>query len=111
LLLPNAERAIVEIEKMRDYLLSPSHPVGRFKAAFFRSVGYGQEDCERFRADLLLLARIGSAVEGRASSYGRKFEVRGTLRSPRGTDVPVTSVWIVLSGSDVPSLVTVFPAP
>jgi hypothetical protein len=33
--LPNSERAIVDEAKVRDYLLSPSHPVGRFKAAFF----------------------------------------------------------------------------
>jgi hypothetical protein len=32
--LPNAERAEAPPEKLRDYLLSPSHPVGRFKARF-----------------------------------------------------------------------------
>jgi len=41
--LPNAAQAIVETEKVRDYLLSPTHPVGRFKAAFFGMLGYAQE--------------------------------------------------------------------
>jgi hypothetical protein len=34
-LLPDAERALIATEKLRDYLLSPTHAVGRFKAAFF----------------------------------------------------------------------------
>jgi hypothetical protein len=40
--IPNAERAIVEAAKVRDYLLSSTHPVGRFKAPFFARLGYGQ---------------------------------------------------------------------
>lgn len=40
--LPERDRAIIDAEKLRDYLLSPSHPVGRFKAAFFASLGYTQ---------------------------------------------------------------------
>jgi hypothetical protein len=33
--LPNGDRALIEPEKVRDYLLSTTHPVGRFKAAYF----------------------------------------------------------------------------
>ena len=33
--LPNADRAVVEIEKLRDYCLSSSHPRGRHKARVF----------------------------------------------------------------------------
>jgi hypothetical protein len=38
--LPDGERAIIDPEKLRDYVLSRVHPVGRFKAAFFASLGY-----------------------------------------------------------------------
>ncbi|HET7673949.1 MAG TPA: hypothetical protein VFL54_00355 [Gammaproteobacteria bacterium] len=38
--LPNAGAAVILPEKVRDYLLSPTHPIGRYKAAFFRSQGY-----------------------------------------------------------------------
>ena len=30
--LPGAQRAIIDAAKVRDYLLSPEHPVGRAKA-------------------------------------------------------------------------------
>jgi hypothetical protein len=31
-LLPNADRAEIDVEKLREYLLSSTHPVGRLKA-------------------------------------------------------------------------------
>lgn len=41
--LPNAELACIEPEKIRDYLLSPTHPIGRFKAMVFTTaLGYNQ---------------------------------------------------------------------
>ncbi len=50
--LPNAEKAVIDAEKLRDYLLSPSHPVGRFKAVFFASLGYNQGNWQQFETDL-----------------------------------------------------------
>ena len=47
--LPNAAQALIEPAKVRDYLLSPAHPVGRFKAAFFVSLGYSQSEWEKAR--------------------------------------------------------------
>jgi hypothetical protein len=60
-MLPNAKRALVAPNKVRDYLLSPSHPVGRFKAAVFAALGYTQENWERLRDDLLAIASSGTA--------------------------------------------------
>jgi hypothetical protein len=37
--LPEAQRAVIAPAKIRDYLFSTSHPVGRFKAPFFDSLG------------------------------------------------------------------------
>jgi hypothetical protein len=41
--LPAAERALIEPAKVRDYLLSRQHPVGRFKAVLFESLGYSAD--------------------------------------------------------------------
>ena len=43
MLLPNADRATIEPAKLRDYLLSTGHPVGRFKARFFAALGFSAE--------------------------------------------------------------------
>jgi hypothetical protein len=38
--LPNAERALVEREKVESYLLNPAHPDNGGKASFFISLGF-----------------------------------------------------------------------
>src|SRR5262249_48103247 len=83
-MLPNPERAIVAPSKLRDYLLSASHPIGRFKATVFTALGYSQEDWETLRDDLLRIARSGSAVLCEFGTFGQKFEVGGILVGPSG---------------------------
>ena len=38
--MPHADRAVVEDAKVRDYLLSPVHPIGRFKSVLFLALGF-----------------------------------------------------------------------
>jgi hypothetical protein len=107
--LQNAEHAIVPRAKLCDYLLSVTHPVGRFKAAFFAILGYTIENWEQLQLDLLQFVQSGTAFPGQESSYGRKYEVRGTLVGPSGRRSNLVTVWIVLSGESYPLFVTAFP--
>lgn len=107
--LPAAERAVIEPAKIRDYLLSSSHPVGRFKAPFFASLGYTSANWRRLEEDLRDLAISGEAEFGKYSPYGQKYEIRATLRGSSGKSAEVLTVWIVLSGGNVPQFVTAFP--
>jgi Domain of unknown function (DUF6883) len=107
--LPAAEHAIIAPAKIRDYLLSTSHPVGRFKAPFFSSLGYTSANWRRLEEDLRDLAVSGEAELGKRSPYGQKYEIRGTLKGPSGRSAGVLTVWIVVIGGDVPQFVTAFP--
>ena len=107
--LPAAERAVIEPAKIRDYLLSTSHPVGRFKAPFFASLGYTSANWRRLDEDLRDLAISGDAELGKDSPYGQKYEIRGTLRGASGRSARVLTVWIVRFGADVPQFVTAIP--
>jgi len=107
--LPAADRAIIAPAKIRDYLLSTSHPVGRFKAPFFASLGYTISTWRRLDEDLRSLAVSGDAVLGKDSPYGQKYEIRGILRGPSGRSAEVLTVWIIRFGADVPQFVTAFP--
>jgi len=107
--LPGIERAVVDSAKLRDYLLAPSHPIGRFKATFFASLGYTQEEWEILSADLKQHAKTGDIREGDASPYGQKFEVRGRPSGPAGREAQVVAVWIVLRDEDFPRFITAFP--
>lgn len=107
--LPEAQRAVIAPDKIRDYLLSTSHRVGRFKAPFFATLGYTNADWRRLEQDLLNLAASADAEPGRESPYGQKYEIRGTLNGPSGKSATVLTVWIVRFESDVPQFVTAFP--
>ena len=107
--LPGGEFATISRTKICDYLLSPTHPIGRFKAAFFSALGYTMNNWERLHEDLLQLARSGDAVAGEETLYGQKYEVRGTLMGPSGRPARLVSVWIVLNGETYPQLVTAYP--
>jgi len=107
--LPGVERALVKPEKVRDYLLSAEHPVGRFKAAYFERLGYSRQEWHRFEQDILQMARTGAVAERPATRYGRKYEVSGILRGPSGREASVKTIWIVKVGEDFPTLVTVYP--
>jgi hypothetical protein len=107
--LPNAQKAIVDERKVREYLLSPSHPVGRFKAKFFVSVGFPPEAWSAFTAALQRLANEGDAQLVEEGEYGRKYLVRGDISGRGGRSIEVDTVWIIRAGDDTPRLVTVYP--
>lgn len=103
------QRAVVDAAKIRDYLLSDSHPVGRFKAAFFVALGYSATNWDGLAADLHGHAMVNEAIALEANAYGQKYEVRGRLEGPAGKSAVVVAVWIVLRGEDFPRFVTAFP--
>ena len=83
--LPNAERAVIDERKVRDYLLSRTHPIGRFKASFFARAGFTSADWQRLVRQLRSLVIHGQAVLGESSQYGQKYLISGTLTGPGGT--------------------------
>lgn len=107
--LPNPDRAVIDPFKIRDYLLAPAHPVGRFKARFFVSLGYTADQWEKLQSDILGIARSGTVSGETATAYGRKFEVDGILTALSGRSATVRTVWMIRAGEDFPRLVTVFP--
>ncbi len=108
-ILSGVDRAVVDPAKIRVYLLSESHPVGRFKSVFFMALGYSAQAWEKLADDLRAHAVENEAVPTESNRYGQKYEVRGTLEGPGGRTV--VAVWIVLRGEDCPRLVTAFPGP
>lgn len=107
-MLPGAEHAIIEPRKLRDYLLSPLHPIGRHKARFFMRLGFTQESWAQLASELQRIATQGEKEE-EASTYGVKRRVGGKLRGPNGDRADVVTVWITLVGEEVPRFVTAYP--
>jgi hypothetical protein len=107
--IPNADRGVIESAKVHGYLLSRSHPVGRFKAAFFLALGYVPDGWHHLEADLRSQHLSQEAGLEERTQYGQKYAIRATLVGPAGRSADVTSVWIVRTGEDFPRFVTAYP--
>ena len=103
------QRAVIEPAKLCDYVLSPAHPVGRFKAAFFAALGYSRGEWQKLADDLRTQHLAQEAERVEANAFGTKYRIVALLTGPAGHAVAVVSVWIVLRGEQEPRLVTLYP--
>ncbi|HEY2463314.1 MAG TPA: hypothetical protein VGI32_04600 [Steroidobacteraceae bacterium] len=108
MILLNRTAAVVSPEKLRDYLLSPTHPIGRYKAQFFGSLGYDQNNWQTLDRDLRALL-LSSAEPLQATKYGQKYAVAGSITGPNGRVAEIVAVWIILAGEEMPRFVTAYP--
>ena len=109
--LPGIEHARVPLSKVTGYLLTPEHPEGRSKAAFFARFGFSRE-----RPDVLAEAlRHHAAVCGVAgvepSPFGTRYRVEGPLAAPDGRTPLVRTIWFIEPGDAAPRFVTAYPLP
>ena len=105
---PNADRVVVEIEKLRDYCLNPVHPRGRHKArVFLSSCGMTAEHVEDLRDALLNAARNLEAELGEEDDYGQRYVIDLEVTGPTGT-APVRSAWIVRHEENFPRFVSCY---
>jgi len=106
--LPNGERAIVPLEKLRDYCLHPTHRVGSHKAHVFESMlGLTATHAEDLQQQLLAVARTGEAILGMQNAYGQRYIMDFEMTTTVGTAV-VCSTWIILVHEDVPRLTSCY---
>ena len=65
MIVPNAEHAVVDIRKLREYCLSMIHPRGKQKAlVFLTALGLSANDADELREMLLSVVRTHEAIIG-----------------------------------------------
>jgi hypothetical protein len=109
MILPNAELALIAREKLEGYLLSESHPSGRFKAKFFRRLGFTAAHWELLEQALREQHLPCDAVPGIPNAYGQPFTINARLVGPTGASAVVISVWFLRTGERSTRLVTAYP--
>jgi hypothetical protein len=107
---PNADRAVIAREKLRDYLLNPMHRRGGPKARLLISLGYHAEECDQLEQDLRSQHLTNEVTAVSQSEYGVRFEIVATIVTPSGAPYDFRSVWQIDEGSDVPRLITLYPS-
>lgn len=95
--LPRAGEAVVSPEKLRDYVLSPTHPIGRHKARVFMSaLGIGQDDWRYLREQILELVDGAPVVTLSAQHpFGTIYSVVLVIEGLNGASHQVMTGWIV----------------
>jgi hypothetical protein len=107
--LPNGERAIVDVVKLRDYCLSAQHPYGSNKARVFRSaLGFDESRAEELRKILLDAAANGDADAKKQDEHGERYVIEFSLPGRSGRAVTVRSCWIVRPDEEAPRLTSCY---
>jgi hypothetical protein len=106
--LPRAAEAVVDLRKLANYALDPSHPRGRHKARVFASaLGVGRSDAGWLRkAVLQVLSRVDAFEEGR-DGFGERWRVDiPVARADRGA--VVRTHWLLPADGSPPRLITCY---
>ncbi|MBM3853463.1 MAG: hypothetical protein FJ399_09935 [Verrucomicrobia bacterium] len=106
--LPNANQAVVDIRKLRDYCLNPASPRGQTKARVFASaLGLRRSDAEELRTQLLRAATERECEPGETDAFGQRYTLDFVVATRSGR-AWVRSGWIVRTGEDFPRLTTCY---
>jgi hypothetical protein len=109
MLIPNAENAVVDIRKLRDYCLNLEHDDGKHKARLFSSIlGMTADHAEELRQILLEVVKIQEARLGRQDEFGQRYTLDFTIEW-QNKSATLRSGWIIEHGSEIPKLTTCYP--
>ena len=106
--LPNVDRAVVEIEKLRDYCLSTNHLRRRHKArVFVTALGITANEAEELREAILSAITTEEAIPTERDEYGQRYVVDFSMKR-QVKEAVVRSSWIVRRGEDHPSVASCY---
>ena len=106
--LPNRKNAIIQKEKLVDYLLSLTDEDGRSKAEYFRKIGFNESNLKDFERALLAIAANNEVKTIEKYDFGVKYIAEGLMDSPSGERVKIRTVWSIDRGKNAPRLVTAY---
>src|ERR1035438_420973 len=107
--LPNADRAIVERDKILGYLMNLEHRIGASKAHFFSSFGFNAEKWEQLAKALLVHGQTREVKRVRETNFGPRYEIEGALKTPDGRASFLHSLCHFDKGTVASRLITAYP--
>ena len=106
---PNSDRAFIDLRKITDYLMAPSHRRGGAKARFLAEFGFTASEPDVLAAALTEHLQSNDILREQPSPHGTKYVIDGPLKAPDGRTPTVRSIWIIDNDADFPRFVTAFP--
>ena len=83
--------------------------MGRFKARFFRALGFSAERWPELEAALRAQHLTQPVESTEVGPFGESSTIRATLTGPGGEASVVVSVWFRGKGATTPHFVTAYP--
>jgi len=106
--LPNVEFAIIDIEKLRNYSLNPSHSRGQHKArVFYARLRMTANDAEELRKAILTAIDIYDAVLGEQDEHGQRYTLDFPLER-QGKRATIRTAWIVRQAEGFPRMTSCY---
>lgn len=104
--LPNADRAVIDMRKLTDYVLNTEHADGGHKARLLAVALEITIEQAAYLRDLLLdAAQMYEAIYHSEDQYGTRYRVDFPVETPHGQEM-LRSGWIIRVGEDFPRLTT-----
>ncbi|WP_417372196.1 DUF6883 domain-containing protein [Gelidibacter japonicus] len=108
--MPNNTKAVVDANKITDYLLSDTHEIGKHKAAFFKSFGFDKSSPPIFEEALKNHAVEREIVNNYGSPFGKKYQLECDIETPDKRNPCIVSIWIIENDTQEPRFITAYPA-
>ena len=106
-LLPNADKAVIPMEKFVNYALDICHADGRHKAFVFdRVLGYTVDNASGLIANIKKNIVNYPATHKGKTPHGDKYEIIMQQTGANGCTANVVTGWMIDNGTDVPRLTT-----
>ena len=103
---PNSLLAVIDDQKIHDYLLNMKHPEGAAKASFFLRLGF---DPLSLKETILNHVRNNEFIKSQLTLFGTKYIVESTVNSPNDYSFKLRTVWIISSPNKFPIFITAYP--
>ncbi len=107
--LPYRQNVTIPTEKLTEYLLSETHAVGKFKAKFFKSIGFDMTNAYALSKAIITIAKSEEVKEIISTPHGKKYIIDGQLLGLTGKMVRIRTVWIIEAEQMQSSFVTTYP--
>ncbi len=109
--LPNADDAIIPMNKIENYLLDLAHPIGGGKARFFLSFGFRREAWNVLADAFRKHAQENLVANSISDADGVTYLVEGPLETLSGRKPYVRTIWLIETGDVAPRFITAYPLP
>ena len=109
--LPNADEAIVPRNKLENYLLDLTHPIGSGKARFFLSFGFRREEWNLLAAAFRKHSHENPVVNSMSDADGVTYLIEGPLETPSGGKPRIRTIWLIETDDVAPRFITAYPLP